>query len=278
MNAIEARTIMEEQEKQELSEWLNSPEARPVLAYEMISLHGGGLYFQTPETNGFPANRFMGRLNGYMYALVVERIKSDKEIQVNIETVMPYASKEELDALNELQLKIKEQSEKNIPPFDDGHVGFLEGIAIFINKEDISLLYSEVDIDLNKNCDDDGIPSYAYHRAHLKAGLQLAKCDKSRNEMIKILVNDGLAENGATKIVDTMVKVVKHQRKRSAIKTFVIGCSILIVGLIITGVTYSEAANNGGGKFILAWGALGGGGFYAVSGLVDYIKAMNYNG
>ena len=269
---------MTEDDKQRIGEWLNSPEAGPVLAHEMISMHGGGLYFQTPEINGFPANRFAGRLNGYMYALAHDRIKSEEEIRINMETVSPYASKEELDALSELQLKIKEQSEKEIPPFDDGYVGLLEGMSIYINKEDISLLYSEVDIDLNKNCDDDGIPSYAYHRAHIKAGLQLAQCDKSRDEMIKILVNDGLAEKGATKIVDTMVKVVKRQRKISAIKSFVIGSIILVVGLIITCLTYQEASNNGGGRFILAWGALGGGAFYAVSGLVNYLKALNYNG
>ena len=185
---------MTEDDKQRIGEWLNSPEAGPVLAHEMISMHGGGLYFQTPEINGFPANRFAGRLNGYMYALAHDRIKSEKIIRINIETISSFASKEELDALSELQLKIKEQSEKEIPPFDDGYVGLLEGMSIYINKEDKSLLYSEVDIDLNKNSDDDGIPSYAYHRAHIKAGLQLAQCDKSRDEMIKILVNDGLAK------------------------------------------------------------------------------------
>ena len=87
-----------------------------------------------------------------------------------------------------------------------------------------------------------------------------------------------LQKKGSTNIVDTMVKVVKLQRKKSAIKTFAIGCIILVVGLIITCLTYQEASNNGGGKFILAWGALGGGAFYTVSGFVNYLKALNYNG
>lgn len=257
---------------------LNSPETILPLAHKMISIHAGGLFFETPETNGFPANRYVGRLNGYMYALACDRVRSKEMLSVNIETISSYAYKDELNALGLLQHKIEEQTEKEIPPFDDGKVGLLEGMAIYINKEDLSLLYSEIDIDLNKNCDDDGIPSYAYQREHLKAGLQLSQCDKSKEDVVRILMSDGLAEKGATKIVDTMVKVVKKQRKKSALKTFAVGCSILVAGLIITGVTYQEAANNGGGRFLLAWGAMGGGTFYALSGLVGYIKALNYNG
>lgn len=132
---------MTEEEKKGIGEWLNSPEAGPALAYEMILMHGGGLYFETPETNGFPANRFVGRLNGFMYALAKDRIKIEEEFRVNIETISPYASKEELDALDMVKLKIKEQAEAEIPPFDDGYVGLLEGMSIYINKYALSSLF-----------------------------------------------------------------------------------------------------------------------------------------
>lgn len=76
-----------------------------------------------------------------MYALAKDRIKIEEEFRVNIETISPYASKEELDALDMVKLKIKEQAEAEIPPFDDGYVGLLEGMSIYINKYALSSLF-----------------------------------------------------------------------------------------------------------------------------------------
>ena len=270
---------MNENDRKEFADWLDSPQSELPLAMELIRVsNDGGLYFEVPETNGFPANRFAGRLIGYMYALTEDRIKPEQEFRINMETIKPYVSQEEIDALGKLQEKIKEQSDKEIPAFDDGYVGRLEGITIYLDKEDLSLLYTEKNIDLNRGRDADGIPSYAYQKSHLKAGLQLAKCDKSREEVIEILKGDGLKEKGAAMIVDRMIAVIKQQRKKAAIKAIVVGAAILIVGLIITGITYINAVSNGGGRYILAWGALGGGGFYTFSGIVSYIKALNYSG
>lgn len=269
---------MTEQERIEMTKWLDSPIGVASIALKMIQSHCGRIYIQTPETKGFPANRFSGRLSGYMFALVHDRVTDKEQLHITIENIVPYATKDELNALELLKQKIKEQSEQEIPPFDDGYVGLCEGMAIYINKEDVSLLYSEVDIDLNKYCDDEGIPSYAYHKAYLKAGLQLAKCDKSREEVIQILMNDGIAEKGASLIVERMFEEVKKQRKKDAIKSIVVGSIILIIGLLITCITYNNAANNGGGRFILAWGALGGGAFYSLYGVVNFIKALLYKG
>ncbi len=268
---------MSDGEKQKLGEWLNSPESVPVIAHEIILMGGGGLHFETPETNGFPANRFAGRLNGYMYALAHDRVNSKEEFRINIENITPYATKEELNALNLLLQKIKEQAEKDVTPFDDGYVGLLEGMAIYIYKKDILLLYSEVDIDLNKN-NDEGIPSYAYQRSHIKAGLQLAKCDKSREETIQILMNDGLAERGATLIVDRMIEVIRQQRKKAAVKEFIIGLIVFLIGAVITGWTYYSAVSNGGGKYWITYGAFGVGVVMLSLGIVNYFKATDYNG
>lgn len=71
-NLLQIHKVMTEEEKKKIGEWINSPEAGPVLAHEVMSMHGGRLYFQTPESNGFPANRFSGRLLGFMYALAQE--------------------------------------------------------------------------------------------------------------------------------------------------------------------------------------------------------------
>ena len=261
------------------AEWIDSPKSEFPLALELIKTSkNGGLYLKVPETNGFPANRFEGRLLGYMYAVVAERIKPKEKIGINIDTIRPYAFVGELEAFEKLQMKIKEQSEKGISPFDDGYIGRLEGIAVYFGDMDLSLLYSEIDIDLNRGCDANGIPSYAYHSSHLKAGFQLVQCDRSRQEVIQILKKDGLKEKGAAMITDRMILVVKQQRKKSAIKTILVGSIIFIIGMIITGVTHRIAESNGGGRYILAWGALGCGGFYALLGVIRYIKALFYNG
>lgn len=270
---------MTEEERKEFAEWLDSPRSEFPLALGLMKAsNDGGLYFEVPETNGFPANRFAGRLMGYMYALVAERVELEQEFRINIDTIRPYASADEIAALEALVKKIDEQAEKDVPPFDDGYVGRLEGIAIFLERADSSLLYSETDIDLNRGRDAEGIPSYAYHRSHRKAGLQLAQCDKSREEVIQMLKNDGLGEKGATMITDRMIRVVKEQRKRNAIKSFFIGLTVLFIGMLVTSLSYSVASESRNGRFILMWGALGFGGYHTIAGIFKFIKAMRYKG
>lgn len=270
---------MTEEERRDFAEWLGSPKSEMPLALELIKAHkDGGLYFEVPETNGFPANRFAGRLLGYMYAVVADRIKPEEEFRINVDTIRPFISNEEVDALEKLQLKIKEQEEKGIPPFDDGYIGRLEGIVIFIDIKDLSLLYSETDIDLNRGCDANGIPSYAFHRSHLKAGLQLAKCDKPRAEVIHMLMKDGLKEKGATMITDRMIEVIRQQRKKAALKGIGMGFLFLIGGALITGWTYYSAISNGGGRYLFTYGAIIGGIFMLVLGTTNYLKASRYKG
>lgn len=270
---------MTEQERKELADWLDSPQSELPLAMELIRVsNDGGLYFEVPETNGFPAIRFAGRLIGYMYALTEERIKPEHEFRINIDTIKPYASQEEIDALGKLKEKIKEQADKEIPVFDDGYIGRLEGITIYLANGDLPLLYAEIDIDLNRGRDADGIPSYAYQRSHLKAGLQLAKCNKSREEVIEILKEDGLKEKGAVMIVDRMIKVIKHQRKKAAIKDLALGLLFFLGGSIVTGWGYYAAISNGGGKYWVAAGAIIGGALLLILGMVNYIKAERYEG
>jgi hypothetical protein len=48
---------MTEEERKAFAEWINSPKSEFPLALELIkSSKDGGLYFEVPETNGFPAN------------------------------------------------------------------------------------------------------------------------------------------------------------------------------------------------------------------------------
>lgn len=270
---------MTEEEKKDFTNRLASPEAGFALAYDILSMHAGGIFFDTPEENGFPAIRFLGRFRGYIYAIVRDRMKPENEIRINIDTITPYATKEELDALEKLQQKVKEQAEKDIPPFDDGYVGMYEGMAIYLNKEDVSLLYAETDIDLNKDSNDGaGIPSYAYHKAMIKAGAMLANWNKTKSEVVATLIGDGIAEKGATIIAERMIAIVKSQRKKAAIKGIAIGLIIMLIGIVITGVTYLLAASNGGGKYLITYGAICGGAVMLAMGISNYVKASRDEG
>lgn len=265
---------MTEEGQKRISELIDIPSVKRALVYQMISSHKGGIYLNTPESDGFPANRFEGRLTGYMYALVCDRIKPKEEVPVNTETVLPYATEEEICVFEKVQQKIKEQNDKDILPFDDGHVGLCEGMAIYINKEDISLLYSEVDIDLNKNCDDDGIPSYAYYRSVKKATLLFAIDNKSKQEVLDTLKADGLVGEGASLIVKEVVTSIRSQRIKGAITTFFKGLAFLIVGLVITGISLLLAVAWGEERFIVTYGFMAVGGIYMVVALVSFIKAL----
>ncbi len=256
--------------------WLNSPESIPYIAREMIRMHSGRLYFEVPETNGFPANRFAGRMSGFMYALACDRMNSKEKCSISLDTIRPYASKEELGSLVKLQQKVEEQKKLEIPPFDDGYVGLLEGMAIFINQEDLSLLYSETDINLNKNCDDDGIPSYAYHRSLLKAGLLLAKAKKKKKEVQNTLMEDGLAEKGARLIVDEMIKYIRKERIKGSVKLFFKGLLFLIIGFAVTGITIAWAESRGGGLYVVTYGAVFVGIIYTVFAIGSFIRAICY--
>ena len=207
-----------------------------------------------------------------MYALTDDRIKPDCVFRINMETIRPYASQEEIEALVKLQEKIRTQADKKIPPFDDGYVGRLEGLAIYHDKEDLSLLYSEKDVDLNGGRDADGIPSYAYRRSHLKAGFLLGRCNKSRDDVIETLKNGGLSEKGAAMVADKMMEVIRQQRKKTAIKSLAFGLLFFLVGALIA----VYAVTNGGVGFGIAVGFVVLSFLWLPSGVSNYIKALRH--
>jgi hypothetical protein len=65
-------------------------------------------------------------------------------------------------------------------------------------------------------------------------------------------------------------------RKR-AMKQVVIGAVILIVGLVITIATYSNASSSGGGTYFVAWGPMILGVIWVIRGLVAVSKAGKLN-
>lgn len=96
---------MTDQRGKEKSEWLDSPIGIASISLKMIQSHCGRIYIQTPETKGFPANRSSDRLSGYMFALAHNRVTDKEQLHITIENIVPYATKEDPNALDLLKQK-----------------------------------------------------------------------------------------------------------------------------------------------------------------------------
>lgn len=92
---------------------------------------------------------------------------------------------------------------------------------------------------------------YAYGAALLREG-------KSPNEVEEALVAKGIERKTAEVVVDKLTRTrdtaVVADRKERGAKNMMIGGLICVVGIIITAATYSGAS--GGGRYVIAWGAI----------------------
>lgn len=61
--------------------------------------------------------------------------------------------------------------------------------------------------------------------------------------------------------------------RRRAYRTMGIGAALFVVGLLITSLTYSYAASNGGGTYIVSWGPMIAGVYRVFVGVRQLIKA-----
>jgi hypothetical protein len=88
---------------------------------------------------------------------------------------------------------------------------------------------------------------YAYAGALLRQG-------KSSAEVEDALVEKGIERKTATIVVDKLAVATTSMKKEEGTKNMMIGGLICLVGIVITAATYSSAA--GGGKYVIAWGAI----------------------
>ena len=77
---------------------------------------------------------------------------------------------------------------------------------------------------------------------------------KSRAEVIKELLSYGMTDEAA-------------EARKSGGTTMMIGAGICVVGLAITLGTHEAAASNGGGHYVIAYGAILGGAWVFLKGL-----------
>ncbi|NLA13209.1 MAG: J domain-containing protein [Tissierellia bacterium] len=63
--------------------------------------------------------------------------------------------------------------------------------------------------------------------------------------------------------------------KEAAKKSVAVGMAWLIGGLVVTLGSYSSAVKNGGGTYVVAWGAIVFGGIQAVKSFYNYVRINN---
>jgi hypothetical protein len=88
---------------------------------------------------------------------------------------------------------------------------------------------------------------YAYAGALLREG-------KSAAEVEDALVAKGIERKTAAIVVEKLSVATVSVHKDEGTKNMMIGGLICLVGIVITAATYSSAA--GGGRYVIAWGAI----------------------
>ena len=86
------------------------------------------------------------------------------------------------------------------------------------------------------------------------AAKQLMK-DVPPEKVVQSLVEQGLKESDARTVVDQLVVAKREALKKHGQKQMLYGGLWCIGGIVVTAATYQMAAD-GGGKYVVAWGAI----------------------
>ncbi|MEZ4299599.1 MAG: hypothetical protein R3B70_31915 [Polyangiaceae bacterium] len=96
---------------------------------------------------------------------------------------------------------------------------------------------------------------YAYGASLLRAG-------KTSAEVEEALIEKGIPQETAALVVSRLVKAreeivveASNKNKSQGQTNMALGALICIAGIVITAATYS-AASEGGGRYVVAWGAI----------------------
>lgn len=90
--------------------------------------------------------------------------------------------------------------------------------------------------------------------------------DKNSEEVIKALIEKGVSRENATRLVDKLIVEIEEAQNSRANKDMLYGALWCIGGLLVTAISY--AATGGGGRYVLAWGAILFGGIQFVRGMM----------
>mgnify|MGYP003387246065 CR=1 FL=1 len=90
---------------------------------------------------------------------------------------------------------------------------------------------------------------------------------KSKAEVIKELLSHGIPQEAAEAIANKGQEIKSAEARKSGSTTMMIGAGIFVVGLAITLGTHEAAASSGGGRYVVAYGAILGGVWVFLKGL-----------
>jgi hypothetical protein len=100
-----------------------------------------------------------------------------------------------------------------------------------------------------------------------------------RNGVAPAEIEKNLTERGLdAKAAALVVRELKHAKGRAfeevGRKNMLYGALWCIGGIVVTAMSYLAAANAGGGKYLLAWGAIAFGGIQFFRGVRQYIRSV----
>jgi len=100
---------------------------------------------------------------------------------------------------------------------------------------------------------------------------ELMKANNSDQHIIEALMEKGISESVSEVIVRNLRNARKEVLRKAGMKNIVIGLLWCVGGIVITAFTYS-LASEGGGRYIITWGAILFGGIQAARGLFQYFS------
>lgn len=105
------------------------------------------------------------------------------------------------------------------------------------------------------------------------AAVLLITQKKHVDEVRNALMQKGLDAQSASVVITELQAAVARQRKIKAKKDMMYGGGVLILGTVITLVTYSIASSgDGGGTYFVSWGAILVGAIQFFRGLINSAK------
>jgi len=84
----------------------------------------------------------------------------------------------------------------------------------------------------------------------------------------KELVNQGLSQDNARSIIRKLNEIRRQQIAKHAMQQIAIGVVICIIGIVVSVATYNNAVSAGGGRYVVAWGAVVFGAWRALKGFM----------
>ena len=183
----------------------------------------------------------------------------------DIKIVLSAFTEEEENAVIKLTEKIKETDEPTNDSQKLFRLGLWEGTAILVHKEDLQLLYAEIDIDVNKGCSKNNIPSYEYSRLSEMSLCAFMNLGKSIDEIKIILEKEGADQSCAKNIIEGMLRNTLLLLQKPGLESII--CLVIGFITIFAGIFIYEYFGRGSFIVFIGFGFL-------IGGVTPYIKYM----